>query len=193
MYNRPMSKSILALAFALSLIPAGAFAQTTGAPPAPSDAQQQTMWQTLQPFIQQEEQLHQQMRAQILSSLTPVHRRAIAAEIGDLAVSANPDPDGTAKRIDAILSPGERQRIIQAHQTFATQSRQLHEQMKAQLQQMMPTGRPPMGDHPMMGEGMQDRMNDAGWIVLHSLPQHASGMMGMGHMMDGHPEGPPPQ
>ncbi len=189
-----MSKSFLALAFALSLIPAGALAQTTGAPPAPSDAQRQAMWQTLQPFVQQEEQLHQQMRGQILSSLTPVHRRAIAAEIGDLAVSANPDPEGTAKRIDALLSPGERQRIIQAHQAFATQSRQLHDQMKAQLQQTMPAGHAPMGDHPMMGGGMQGRMNDAGWIVLHSLPPHASGMMGMGHMMDGnHPEGPPPQ
>jgi hypothetical protein len=54
------------------------------------------------------------------------------------------------------------------------------------MQAMMPAGHPPMGDHPMMmGQGMQAQMNDAGWIVLHALPPHAPGMMGMmGHMMD---------
>ncbi|MFY9719362.1 MAG: hypothetical protein WAK16_06930 [Candidatus Cybelea sp.] len=176
-----MSKSFFALAFALSLIPAGALAQDTSAPPASSDAQRQQMRQTMQSFIQQEEQLHEQMRGQILSSLTPVHRRAIAAEIGELVISANPDSEATAKRIDSILSPGERSRIVAAHQAFATQSRALHDQMKAQLQQMMPAGHLGMGDHPMMGEAMQREMNDAGWIVLHALPPHAPGMMG--HMM----------
>lgn len=176
-----MSKSFLALAFALSLIPAGALAQDASAPPASSDAQRQQMRQTMQSFIRQEEQLHEQMRSQVLSTLTPVHRRAIAAEIGELAVSANPDPEATAKRIDSLLSPGERSRIVAAHQTFATQSRALHDQMKAQLQQMMPAGHPGMGDHPMMGEGMQREMNDAGWIVLRALPPHSPGMMG--HMM----------
>jgi len=186
-----MSKSFFALAFALSLIPAGALAQDASAPPAPSDAQRQQMRQTMQSFVQQEEQLHGQMRGQILSTLTPVHRRAIAAEIGELAISANPDPEATAKRIDSILSPGERSRIVAAHQAFATQSRALHEQMKAQIQQMMPAGHPGMGDHPMMGETMQRQMSDAGWIVLHALPPHSSGMMG--HMMGGdHPQGGPP-
>jgi hypothetical protein len=187
-----MSKNLLALAFALSLIPAAVLAQDAGTQ-APSDAQRQAMRQTFQQFAQQEGQLHEQLRSQILSNLTPVHRRAIAAEVGNLVVSANPDPAVTAKRIDTILSPGERERIIQAHQAFATQSMQLHQQMKAQMQQMMPAGHPPMGDHPkMMGQAMQQQMNDAGWIVLHALPPH-EGMMGMmGHMMD-RPEGPPPQ
>jgi hypothetical protein len=186
-----MSKSFFALAFALSLIPAGAFAQDASTAPAPTDAQRQQMRQTMQSFIQQEEQLHQQMRSQILSMLTPVHRRAIAAEIGELAISANPDPEATAKRIDSILSPGERSRVVAAHQAFVTQSRQLHDQMKAQLEQMMPADHPGMGDHPKMGETMQRQMNDAGWIVLHALPPHEDGMMG--HMMGGdHSEGAPP-
>jgi hypothetical protein len=185
-----MTKSLFALAFALSLIPVAALAQDAGTQ-APTDAQRQAMFQTMRQFGTQEDQLRQQMRGQILETLSAVHRRAVAAEIGNLVVSPNPDPDATAKRIDAILSPGERERIIQAHQAFATQSMQLHEQMKTQIQQQgMPVGHPSMGDH-TMGQGMQQHMNDAGWIVLHALPPH-EGMMGMGHMMD-HPEGPPPQ
>jgi hypothetical protein len=180
-----MSKSIFALALALCVIPFAALAQDTNAPPPPTADQRQAMQQ----FVQQEGQLHDQLRSQILSVLTPVHRRAIAAEIGNLAVSENPDIDATAKRIDAILSPGEQQRIVQAHATFATQSRQLREQMMAQMGGGMPGGRPPMnGQMPM-------RAPDAGGIVLMALPPHPDGMPGMmGHMMDmgGHGQGGPP-
>jgi hypothetical protein len=190
-----MSKRLLALAFALSLIPIAAAAQDTSAPSAPSDAQRQALRQTFEQFGQQEEQLREQLRGQILSGLTPVHRRAIAAEIGDLAVAENPDPAATAKRIDMILSPGERQRIIQAHQAFATQTHTLYDQARAQILQMMPAGHSPMGDHRMMGQGMPQEMNDAGWIVLHALPPHAPhmNMVGPVQVPDGdHPEGGPP-
>ncbi|HEV3092140.1 MAG TPA: hypothetical protein VGX91_11945 [Candidatus Cybelea sp.] len=165
-----MNRGIFALAFALSVLPLTALAADSNAAP-PTDQQRQAMHQTLERFAQQEEQLHQQMRSQILASLSPVHRRAVAAEIGNLAVSENPDPDATAKRIDAILGGGERQRIIEAHQAFANQSRQLHDQLKQQMESMMPAGGPPH-EHPPMDASMRERMNDAGWIVLHALPPH---------------------
>jgi hypothetical protein len=179
MYNRAMNKSFFALALALSLIPAAALAQDTNASQQPTDTQRQQMHQMHEQFDQSERQLHDQLRSQILSVLTPVHRRALAAEIGNLVLSPNPDIDAAAKQIDAILSPGERQRILQAHAAYESQSRQLHEQMKSQMQSEMPNWHPPSHDH-MMSPSMQAQMRDPGWIVLHALPPHEHGMMGMG-------------
>jgi len=191
MYNRFMSKSFFAVALALSLIPAVALAQDTNSSQPPTDAQRQAMHQMFQQFAQSERQLHDQLRSQILSGLTPVHRRAIAAEIGNLVISPNPDIGAAAKQIDAILSPGERQRILEAHAAYASQSRQLHEQMKAQIQSEMPDSRPSTRDH-MMTAAMQTQMRDPGWILLRALPPHEQGMMGMGDhgAMGPRPPGP---
>jgi hypothetical protein len=186
-----MNKSFLALAFALSLIPVAGLAQDANAPAQPSDAQRQAMHQTFEQFGQAESRLHDQLRLQILTSLTPIHRRAIAAEIGNLVISPNPDINATAQRIDALLSPGERSRIMQAHTAFAAQSRALHQQMMTAMQSQMPAGHPAMHDM----NRMQSKPFDAGMVVLRSLPPHPEGMTGMmHHMMDmgGHMEGPPP-
>ena len=175
-----MNKHFFALAFALSALPISAVAQTTDNASAPTQDQRQQFKQSMEQFKQQEEQLHQQLRTQILSGLTPVHRRAVAAEIGELAVSPNPDPEATAKRIDMILSPGERSRIISAHEQYRNQAEQLHQQMMSQLKSEFPNMPDPHhGDHQMPAQ-MQQMTRDAGWIVLHSLPpNHGMGMMGM--------------
>jgi hypothetical protein len=175
MYNRAMSKSFFALALALSLIPAAALAQDTNSQPQLTDSQRQQMHQMVDQFKQSERQLHEQLRSQILSLLTPVHRRALAAAIGNLVLSPNPDIDAAAKQIDAILSPAERERVLQAHQAFESQARQLHEQMKSQLQSEIPNWHPPSHDHTMSPE-MQAQMRDPGWIVLRALPPHDEGM-----------------
>jgi hypothetical protein len=166
-----MSKSFFALALALSLIPAVALAQDTNTSQQPTDAQRQAMHQMHEQFEQSERQLHDQLRSQVLSGLTPAHRRAIAAEIGNLVISPNPDIDAAAKQIDAILSPGERQRILEAHAAYASQARELHEQMKSQLQSEMPDFQPSTRDH-MMTAAMQMQMRDPGWILLRALPPH---------------------
>ena len=114
-----MNRQILALTLALSVVPVVALAQDTSAPAAPTADQRQAMHQTYQRFIQQEDQLHQQMRWQILSALSPVHRRAVGATIGDLAIAQSPDIPGAAKRLDEMLSAAERQRIVAAHASFA--------------------------------------------------------------------------
>src|SRR5690348_15407611 len=136
-----MKRSLFALGLALSVIPTSALAQNT-APSQPTPEQRQQMRQTMQQFMAQEMQLRQQMRGQILATLNPSQRRAVAATIGDLAIEPNPDPVAAAKRLDAILSPGEQQRIVAAHTSFMQQSRQLHEQMRSQMQSMMPAGAP---------------------------------------------------
>lgn len=176
-----MIKSILTLALALSVLPISALADDNNGPPQMTDQQRQAMRQSMEQFKQQEEQLHEQMRSQILASLTPVHRRAVAAEIGNLVISPNPDPKATAERIDSILSPAERSRILSAHESFKSQEEQLHKQMMAQVQQQFPNWHPRSDQHQVMGS-MQQRMNDAGWIVLHALPPHEHDMPGMpGH------------
>ncbi len=190
-----MNKSILALVLALGVAPLAALAQDTNAPAAPTADQQQAMRQTFEQFGQQEKQLHQQMRSQILSSLSPVHLRAVAATIGDLAIEQSPDPQAAAKRLDQILSPAERQRILAAHSSFSQQSRQLDEQMRTQLQSEMPAGHANWMDHGPNGAMSQRMQSDAGTVLLMVLSPHPMvGMMGMAHgpgMM--HMEGAPPQ
>jgi hypothetical protein len=188
-----MNRSFLALALALSVIPIAARADDA-TPPQLAPAQRQAMQQTFERFASQEEQLHQQMRMQILSAMTPVQRRAVAATIGDLAVEPNPDPAAAAKRLDAILTPGVRQRVMAVHSSFRSQSRQLHEQMKNELRSEMPAD---MQSHFANREKDEHQMApgqlDAGTILLHVLMPHER-MMEMadhGHFMM-HMEGAPP-
>jgi len=190
-----MKQSILALALALGMMPLAALAQQTNAPtqqtdaPAPpTDAQRQAMRQAMQQFVQQEEQLHQQMRSQILSALSPVHRRAVAATIGNLAVAENPDLQAAARQLDQTLTPAEQQRILAAHETFKNQSMQLHEQMRAAMQSEMPAGHPMMaGTHPMN----MHPPTDAGSILLMALAPHP--LMDMMMHPGVGPAGPPLQ
>lgn len=180
-----MKNSLLALALALGMMPIAVLAQDTNAPPAMTDQQRQAMHENFERFAQQEMQLHQQMRSQILSSLSPVHLRAIAATIGNLAIEQNPDVTGAARQLDRILSPGERQRVMAAHETFRSQSQQLHDQMRSQMQSMMPAGH---GDMMKPGSGMMSRMpQDAGTILLMALSPHPMMDMMHAHMMEGMP------
>jgi hypothetical protein len=181
-----MNRRFLALALALSVLPTAALAQDTGGRPALTDQQRQAMHQAFEQYGQQEKQLHQQFREQVLSSLTPAHRRAVAATIGELAIEPNPDVQAAAKRLDQILSGTERSRIMQAHEALKAQSRQLHEQMMSDMDRIIP-------DHPTMNHpehsNAQRPTPDAGTILLMALSPHP--MMGM--MMHGmHGEGPPP-
>jgi hypothetical protein len=182
-----MNKTILALIVALGIMPIGALAQDTNSQPAPTADQRQAMRQTFERFMQQEMQLHQQMRSQILSSLTPVHVRYVAATIGQLATAQNPDPQAAAKRLDQVLSPGERQRILTAHSSFRQQSEALHEQMRSQLQSEMPAGHSDWSKHEETGSTMQQP--DAGTVLLMALSPHPmfEAMEGHGNHMEGAP------
>ncbi len=189
-----MNKSLLALALALSVLPTAAFAQDANAPAAPTDAQRQAVHQTFERFGQQMEQLHQQMRTQILGSMSSVHLRAIGATIGELAIAQNPDTQAAAKQIDRILSGGERSRILSLANSFHSQMRQLHEQMRTEMQNEMPAGHQSMMDGRNHGM-MMHPPSDAGTILLMALSPHPMmGMMMHGMMHGGMPmEGAPPQ
>ena len=194
----------LALALALLAFPVAASAgdpPAAAAPPmgaapgrpAMTPAQRQAMFKTFTEFRTKEMALHTQLRSQILGALSPAHRSAVAQAIGDLAVSASPDPAAAAKRIDAALSPNERQAILSAHQSFAQQNRALMEQMRAQMASEMPSP-PPGGPPGMHGKTTVNRMiEDPGMLVLTVLSHREPlGMMLHGFGMHGGPEGPMP-
>ncbi|MBV8654672.1 MAG: hypothetical protein JO160_01425 [Candidatus Eremiobacteraeota bacterium] len=187
-----MRNVIVALSLALSLMPVAALADDQGPPGAPTDAQRQAMYQTFQTFHQKEEQLQRQFRAQVLGTLSPVHRSAVANVIGQLAISSNPNEQTAAAQIDALLSAGERQQIVNAHNAFRTQSKALHEQFKAAMKSEMPDHpMGPMGSHGgMMPMNHPQMQPDAGRIVLHVLGHSGEGES-MHHMWGGPP--PPPR
>jgi len=96
-----------------------------------------------------------------------------------------------AKRLDAMLSPGEQQRVIAAHASFAAQSRQLHDQLRAALESQLPAGHPDWMDKGPQNGAMQPPQLDAGTLLLMALSPHPM-MDGMhGGMM--RMEGAPPQ
>lgn len=189
----------LALALALLAVPASAMAQdapSAAAVPAPpphpqlTPAQRQAMFKTMSDFHDKEMQLHKQLRSQMLGALSPEHRTAVANVIGQLAISASPDPGAAAKQIDALLTPAEKQAITTAHTQFSDQSRTLMQQMMSQMKSEMPSpppGAPPHGT--MMGQNWQkhNEVVDPGTILLTTL--NGGGRMGM---MMAHGFGMPP-
>lgn len=205
-----MKKLWLALAFALVALPVAASADDSSAPPAPpappaagaagvpgrpamTPAQRQAMFKAFNDFRTKETVLHKQLRTQIIGALSPAHRSAVAQAIGEMAVSASPDEDATAKRIDAILSSSERQAILSANTSFYDQSRALMQQMRSQVASVMPS--PPAGaPHRFVAavKGVNRMTTDPGTLVLSVLsrpdPMH---VMFHGFGMRGAPGGPP--
>ena len=195
-----MKRLWFALALALVAFPATALADdpsTAAGPPgrpALTPAQRQAMYKTFSEFRSKEMALHKQLRSQLLGALSPAHRSAVGQVIGDLAVSASPDPGAAAKRIDAVLSSGERQAILAAHSSFAEQSRSLMEQMRSQIASTMPSPGPGAArPHPAM-MGHNTMTVDAGTLLLTTLghPERMELMMMRGFGMHGGPGGPPP-
>ena len=91
----------------------------------------------------QAEALHKQYRAQVLNTLTPIHRQTVASLIGQLAISANPDKSVTAKQIDVLLSGSERNAILNAHNNYIAQSKKLHERGRCRrCRSICPPARP---------------------------------------------------
>ncbi|MGB8519299.1 MAG: hypothetical protein WCD38_03970, partial [Candidatus Tumulicola sp.] len=180
-YHDAMTKHFLALALALVALPCAALADPNDSAQAPSPlspAQRQAMSGQIQAFRQKEMQMHQQLRSQILEAVSPDHRTAIADAIGQMVISASPDPAATAKQIDGVLSSGEQQRILSLHGAFVTQSQALMQQLHDQLARQGASSHGQWSNrpaHPMSMPGA----NDAGNVVLMVLAHRSPMMMGM--------------
>jgi hypothetical protein len=187
-----MNNKALALLLSLAFVPIAASAQTQPPPPpaagaAPagpmqmSPAQRQAHMQAFRAFAEQARNLHRTARANMLAALTSAHRALLARLVGSLAISASPDPRAVARELDAALSSGERQAVLNAQHSEMTQMRALHEHMMAQ----MPSSHAGQMRGHMGGMGTHrhgHRTPDAGFILLRSaLPGGAPKLFGMGH------------
>jgi len=188
--------AILSLGFLLS--PALAAAQGTGAPPPDMATPSAQMRAAMQQAREQMKQIHVQARTQMLASLSPAHRTALANVVGQLAVSPNPNPAIAARQIEAFLSQGEAQSILRTHAAAIAQIKTLHAQMKAQFESSLtPEQRAQIeARHAQFAQqhsNLQERQGrpsstDPGAILLRSLsPGEGHGMHGPGGF-----GGPPP-
>jgi hypothetical protein len=138
-------KKLLVLFSLLAFVPAFALAQAQpppgagGAPWPPRDSGQ------MRQNMQRMETLHKQFRAKVLGALTPAHRNLLASLAGQLAVSTSPDPKAAIAKLDAALTSGEKQAILNAAQSFMSQQRAMREQAIAKMRAAnpnMPSPRP---------------------------------------------------
>jgi hypothetical protein len=109
-----------------------AFAQE--APDATSARPSTQQMEAMQKLHEQMRQIHDQARLQMLGSLSPAHRAAIANIIGQLAIAPNPNRRAAAAQIDALLSNGEKQSVLTAEAGERTNSRSLMESAHAQIE-----------------------------------------------------------
>jgi hypothetical protein len=175
-------KKLLVLFSLLAFVPAFAFAQAQPPPGGSAAPWPRPDFGQMRQNMQQQEAMHKQFRAKILGTLTPAHRNLLASVAGQLAVSANPDPKAAIAKLDAALSSGEKQAILNAAQSFMSQQRAMREQAIAKMRAAnpsMPSPRPrPSGMQRMR------RTPDAGALLL-MIATGGPGMMGphgFGHM-----------
>ncbi len=133
-----MNTALAALAFLM--IPVAVAAQDAPPPGPPPDGPMavgspnpQRMAEMRQVRAQLE-QLRTQTRAQMLASLTPLHRSQIATLVGQAAVSSTYDPRTLAQRVDALLSRGEAQSVVNLAGSERTNARGVMQAARAQFE-----------------------------------------------------------
>jgi len=185
-------KRIGLLTLAFLLAPVAGFAEDAPPPGPPAVAEDggpnPQRFAAMRQEREQMEQLHTQARAQMLAALTPAHRAMLANVIGQLAISASPNPRAAALQIDAALSTGEKNSVLNVETQLHTQMRAMMEARRAQMEAAMT---------PEQKADMQQRMAnrparphvahtpDAGMALL-GLAAHEGGpgMGGPGGMRD---------
>jgi hypothetical protein len=116
-------------------------ASTQNAPPNRPD------FSAMRATMQQFKDLRKSERAHVLASLSSAHRAYLASVVGQLAIATNPDPRAAAAQLDAKLSAGEKQGILNAEHSYREQTMALHQQVRAKMAAMRPAGgwAPPNG------------------------------------------------
>lgn len=170
-------KKLLALFALLATVPLASLAQTPapGARPMPMPQRDRGM---MRQDMQQMMSMHKQLRAKVLAAITPAHRNLLASLVGQLAISSNPDPRGAIAKLDAALSSGEKQSIVNAVQSFHSQMQAMRQAEMAKMRAAnpnMPSPRP-------MPTGMERmrRAPDPGELLfMMATAGSEPGMMGM--------------
>jgi hypothetical protein len=71
-----------------------------------------------------------QTRARLLTALTQAHRTAVANIVGQLALTVNPNPRAAAQALDAVLTAGEKQSILNIAAADKANTQALRQQQK---------------------------------------------------------------
>ncbi len=171
-------RKLLVLFALLASIPVLVFAQAQPVPSPSGAPRPRPDFGAMRASMQQQETLHKQFRAKVLGAITQAHRNLLASLAGQLAISASPDPQAAIKKLDAALSSGEKQAIINAAQSFMTQQRALHQQMLVKFRAANPNMPSP---RPMpSGRERMHRTPDPGALLfmIATGEGHGPGMMG---------------
>ena len=159
-YDGVMNRALLPLLLAVCIAPSAAAAQMTTPPPAPAmspapayspmprvrrgqspymmQMERHAMMATMMATRQQLAALHKQTRTNALAALTPAHRNAVANIIGQLAMSANPDPKAAVAKIDATLSGSEKSAILKIVADAHSKGRAIMQKAHAQIESTLP-------------------------------------------------------
>lgn len=112
-------KNVILAAVLTASLAAPAAAQMHGSMSGMSQAQMQQM-----------QQMHRQLRSAVLAYLTPEHKALLGRIAAELATSADPNYDAAASRLDAALSPGEKQNIMTAANAALTKMQSMRPDMR---------------------------------------------------------------
>lgn len=166
-------KNLLAIALfgAMAVTAVPTLAQN--APPTPNPA----MRQQFQQMRDQMKQIRTTERSQILSALSAQHKQLLASLIGRMAITVNPDVEGTVRQLNAALSSTEKQAVIGAAENARTKERSLFESMRSQFPNAPGREHGPGGPGGPGRENRAPRTPDAGRILLR-LAVPGPGMMG---------------
>ncbi|HTV73875.1 MAG TPA: hypothetical protein VME66_09240 [Candidatus Acidoferrales bacterium] len=168
-------KRLSALMALTALFPLAAAAQDASPPPPPPDAPppppppdggpphgppsaaERAKFEAMR---QRFEQLHHEIRADVLGVLTPAQRGLLAQVVGDLALAPAPDVKGAISRLDAALSTSQKEAILNAVKTDM-------ESMRAQMPHRPHPGFSPRPDL-RRTQGFQHHHHapDAGEVLL---------------------------
>ena len=170
----------------LALVPTLAWAQVAPATPASdgaaTSANRSQIFALMQQAHQQLRQLHQQTRMQMLAALTPAHRTLVANVVGQLAIAPNPNPQAAAQQLDAVLSGGEKQSIVNLDAALKTNARNVMEAQRARIEATLTTEqRTQMSQRVSRmhaGETTHSATFDPGAILLRTVSGGWHGMSG---------------
>ncbi|MBV9104346.1 MAG: hypothetical protein JO060_12215 [Candidatus Eremiobacteraeota bacterium] len=154
-----MKKLLATLGLAVLLVPSIALADENAAPNSGAMPARMAQFQQAHERMRQ---LHQQARSQVLASLSAAHKQAVANIVGQLAISASPNPDAAARQINALLTPSESQSVVRIHNGLRSQMQSLMQSLHAQMQ-------PAAGAPPRLERQEMNESTDAGHLLLKLL------------------------
>ncbi len=184
-----MKRTFALVALCALALPSVALAQSA----PPSMPMRHPNMAGMRQVFEQVEKIHRAERTQILAALSPAHRALLASIVGNMAIAVNPDHKAAAARLDAALSPSEKNAVLAAHKTAMTQA---HDAMHAMMAKMPPRPEGSAGPHPMW-KHREHHSPSAGEVVLMVATGHGGehGRMPFGPPPSGmqrYHNGPPP-